>query len=253
MKCPKCSYVSFDYNQTCPKCNKDIGAEQKKLNLPSFRPAPPFLLSKLTGEAQAGLHTGDLADTIEIHRELGTAAGDALGMDTEEIMPEGLEDLGVPSGDEASEQSVAVSSSERVEPVVSSEIGEEIQFEEEKKGAEDLLQEPDESPSKSVESSFALSEDSVDEKEILFETDNLSRDEQESVKKALETLSEESPDESLRLDDIDFEEKRPQEKISLDESEMVTLEIDTARQARTGDMEDFDLELDLDEAEEKLQ
>ena len=51
MKCPKCSYVSFDYNLTCPKCDKDISSEQEKLHLPAFRPDPPFMLGALTGEA----------------------------------------------------------------------------------------------------------------------------------------------------------------------------------------------------------
>ena len=50
MKCPKCSYVSFDYNLICPKCEKDISSEQEKLHLPSFRPEPPSLLGALTGE-----------------------------------------------------------------------------------------------------------------------------------------------------------------------------------------------------------
>lgn len=50
MKCPKCSYVSFDYNLTCPKCDKDISSEQEKLHLPAFRPDPPFLLGALTGQ-----------------------------------------------------------------------------------------------------------------------------------------------------------------------------------------------------------
>jgi hypothetical protein len=51
MKCPKCGYISFDYNQVCPKCNRNISAEQEKIFLPSFRPDPPSLLGFLTGEA----------------------------------------------------------------------------------------------------------------------------------------------------------------------------------------------------------
>jgi len=51
MKCPKCGYISFDYNQVCPKCNKNISAEQEKTFLPSFRPDPPSLLGFLIGEA----------------------------------------------------------------------------------------------------------------------------------------------------------------------------------------------------------
>ena len=50
MKCPKCGYISFDNNQVCPKCNRDISHEQEKLNFPAFRPNPPSLLGDLTGE-----------------------------------------------------------------------------------------------------------------------------------------------------------------------------------------------------------
>jgi len=73
MKCPKCSYVSFDYNLTCPKCEKDISSEQEKLHLPSFRPEPPSMLGALTGETgdsrsmeAAGSSEIDLAHDAEI-------------------------------------------------------------------------------------------------------------------------------------------------------------------------------------------
>lgn len=51
MRCPKCGYISFDHSQPCPKCSKDISAERKKMNLPSYRPAPLSLLGSLTGES----------------------------------------------------------------------------------------------------------------------------------------------------------------------------------------------------------
>ena len=51
MKCPKCGYISFDFNQVCPKCNKDIAVEQAKLHIPSFRPEAPALLGALIGDA----------------------------------------------------------------------------------------------------------------------------------------------------------------------------------------------------------
>ena len=44
MKCPKCGYISFDSNLECPKCRSDISIEQRKLNLPPFKPTPPLLL-----------------------------------------------------------------------------------------------------------------------------------------------------------------------------------------------------------------
>ena len=52
MKCPKCGYISFDFNQVCPKCSKDVGPQRESLNLPNFRPSPPALLGALTGEAE---------------------------------------------------------------------------------------------------------------------------------------------------------------------------------------------------------
>jgi hypothetical protein len=50
MKCPKCSYTTFDYLDTCPRCGKDMTAEKAKLNISSIKPKPPFLLGSLTGD-----------------------------------------------------------------------------------------------------------------------------------------------------------------------------------------------------------
>jgi hypothetical protein len=68
MKCPKCSYVSFDYNLTCPKCDKDISSEQEKLHLPAFRPDPPFMLGALTGEVN-DTHGASARGSSEIHMD----------------------------------------------------------------------------------------------------------------------------------------------------------------------------------------
>ncbi len=67
MRCPKCGYISFDYNQLCPKCNKDISDEQAKLNLPTYKHNPPSLLGMLVGggdESSAGF-TLDNASTLQ--------------------------------------------------------------------------------------------------------------------------------------------------------------------------------------------
>ncbi len=90
MKCPKCGYNSFDYNQVCPKCNKDISTEQALLNLPSFRPDTPYLLEMLVGEVDesgAGLDTGTFSEIEGDTAEFGTGTDyfDAdEGLDTEE-------------------------------------------------------------------------------------------------------------------------------------------------------------------------
>ncbi len=70
MKCPKCGYVSFDYNQVCPKCNKDISAERDKMNLPSYKPTPSFISgreAKGAGVSSAEQEAGFGAEeTIEL-------------------------------------------------------------------------------------------------------------------------------------------------------------------------------------------
>jgi hypothetical protein len=51
MKCPKCGYISFDHNEVCPKCNKNIAALRDKMSLPPYKATPPAMLKSLTGEA----------------------------------------------------------------------------------------------------------------------------------------------------------------------------------------------------------
>ena len=40
MKCPKCGYISFDFNDTCPKCNRDLSEVKRRLNIFPFKPIP---------------------------------------------------------------------------------------------------------------------------------------------------------------------------------------------------------------------
>ncbi|MFZ0448372.1 MAG: hypothetical protein WAL98_03955 [Desulfatiglandaceae bacterium] len=90
MKCPKCGYISFDYNQICPKCSKDIGNEQKKLNLPAFKPDPPYLLEALTGsasESRIGLEPGTFVESPDMEPVIGAAMDDTgVAMDDTGVM-----------------------------------------------------------------------------------------------------------------------------------------------------------------------
>jgi hypothetical protein len=72
MKCPKCSFISFDFNQSCPKCKKDLSEVKAKMNLPSFRPVV-FDLPSFAGqlsESRAGTHDQrsklDMEETMEV-------------------------------------------------------------------------------------------------------------------------------------------------------------------------------------------
>ena len=58
MKCPKCSFISFDYNDACPRCNKDLTNERDLMGLPSYKPKPLSMLAPLnayTTDIPAGM------------------------------------------------------------------------------------------------------------------------------------------------------------------------------------------------------
>jgi hypothetical protein len=74
MKCPKCRYISFDYNQVCPRCTNDVGAEKEMLNLPDYVADPPFFLGALIGEA--GEYGDYVADADPFGRELDLSLDD---------------------------------------------------------------------------------------------------------------------------------------------------------------------------------
>lgn len=95
MKCPKCAYVSFDYNLTCPKCGKDISTEQGKLNLPSFRPDPPYLLGALTGDGGDSSSGISLTDSAPVGFTRVSAQGfdDSAMIDTSNVGFERSEEL----------------------------------------------------------------------------------------------------------------------------------------------------------------
>ena len=40
MKCPKCGFISFDFNDRCPKCNRDLTDVRNTLILFPFKPNP---------------------------------------------------------------------------------------------------------------------------------------------------------------------------------------------------------------------
>ncbi|MCP4726307.1 MAG: hypothetical protein GY863_14785 [bacterium] len=41
MKCPKCNHISFDHNEKCPKCKRDLSEVRAKLGFPSYCPLLP--------------------------------------------------------------------------------------------------------------------------------------------------------------------------------------------------------------------
>jgi hypothetical protein len=52
MKCPKCSFISFDYNDACPKCGKDLTNERNLMDLSSYKPKPLTLQAPLNAYSE---------------------------------------------------------------------------------------------------------------------------------------------------------------------------------------------------------
>ena len=80
MKCPKCSFISFDFNQSCPKCKKDLSGVKEMMHLPSFRPVV-FDLPGVAGLSQEKGHGNhahgsrlDMEETMEVRFSDGVAS-----------------------------------------------------------------------------------------------------------------------------------------------------------------------------------
>jgi hypothetical protein len=180
MKCPKCGYNSFDNNQVCPKCNRDISYEQEKLNLPAFRPNPPSLLGTLTGEA------------IESHVDMKIDQSDSEDVVTE-IVTEGdvnYEDSGViDMGEITFDDSGALDSGEMVlsDPQQADlDLGETSEFDA-PEGLEPL-------PEEEAVSDIDL--DSLgDSSDMIIDMGDAKTGEEEEISLDLEDLSDEEPEE----------------------------------------------------------
>ncbi len=215
MKCPKCGYVSFDHNQACPKCKKDISEERNKLNLPQFEPSVPFMLGALTGEAdEAAVMDIDIAPP-----GIRSTPGDAEEIDVEEeITPIFEEEEEVASLDEDLEIGV----DEEWSPV---------DVEEEESVVAEALPEfdLDEGPGEASETEEPLEDLSLDLEELE------------------ETLGGES---DLELTPMDGVEESGEEELSFDFDELTTDSV-TTDEPLAGEepfiANDEDLSLDLDE------
>lgn len=241
MKCPKCNYVSFDYNQVCPKCNKDVSAEQQRMNLPAYRPSPLSLLGALTGEP------GQSEDSV-------FNEGQNLDMDFE-----------ISGNGEAEKSEKPTPSADLLETNLLDEE-EEIEhleplsdFEEEE--GEKISPESVEISLEDSERKLALSDTGEMEMEgvLSLDSDELPLAEQELEQEALAEFGPAKERElGIDLEDLSLDEIAPPatdaaKEDSLNEAEMVTLVIEKKDTKTSQGLEDteLDLELDLDELEEK--
>jgi hypothetical protein len=80
MKCPKCGYISFDHNEFCPKCNKNIAALRDKMSLPAYKAAPLSMLKSLTGE---GSHS-DADISVQVSEDTASVLEEEEGLSLED-------------------------------------------------------------------------------------------------------------------------------------------------------------------------
>ena len=237
MKCPKCSYISFDYNEVCPKCNKDISAEQHRMNHPTFKPSPPFLLGSLLGGAdQTEEAVFDEGQNLDMGLEIRGI--EKAEKQEESFVPPELEETDL----------LVDAETEDLEPISG--------FELEEEGKEVSL-EPGDVSLEDPGNSLTLS-DTMDEEEAI----SLNLDEPPVVgtKSEQKDLTESALDKDgalgIDIDDLSLDEIAPPapgsvKGASLDESEMVTLVIDKKESLDSHGLEDTELELDLDDLEDK--
>ena len=241
MKCPKCNYVSFDYNQVCPKCNKDVSAEQQRMNLPAYRPSPLSLLGGLTGEpGQSEDSVFDEGQNLDMDFEI-SGNGEAEKLE-EPTLSDDLLETNLLDEEEGIEDLEPLSDFEEEE-------GEKISPE----SIEISLEDP--------ERTLALSDTGEMEMEELI---SLDPDELPLVEPELEqeVIEESGPAKEselgIDLEDLSLDEIAPPatdaaKEDSLDDAEMVTLVIEKKDPKISHGLEDteLDLELDLDDLEEK--
>ena len=253
MKCPKCNYVSFDYNQVCPKCSKDISAEQDKLHIPAFRPNPPAALGALIGEAnesQVGIRMSDSSE-LGYGSDQDIRLDDSSALDSGEVAFKDSGDLGAGMGAEgmafggetgeyASGAHDVVSDFEFESPV-----DENLSFEPvESPVDEDLTFEPAESPVEEVESPVDLdlgaeeeAEAFADNKEGLLDSSELNLEEisldEAETPGATEGIGA-TKEADLNLDDLDLEGEGAESTRSEDSIE---LNLDDLKVNETGQLE----------------
>ena len=212
MKCPKCGYVSFDHNQVCPKCKKDISTEQKKLNLPDYQPSPPSLLGAVTGE------------TVIQTSAVMFDEGQNLDIDLSSDKAGGLE---------GAEESISLTDLRDPETL---EDEDEIQFDlsSDDLGLEEtdneLFLEPDEIALGDGDSEdSALFEIEGDDEDISLHLEDISDENSTTEKRDLIDLTQEEGQLEIDLEALPLEESTPQTTLDepdLSESEMITIVID---------------------------
>jgi len=225
MKCPKCGYISFDYNQVCPKCNKNISDEQVRLNLPSSRPDPPSLLGILTGEADES--------------NVGFSINSSEPLESMHEMDIGLDDSGVIDTSE-----MAIDEEQDIEISLDQEDSGELELSAEEEVAVDL----DEISAEDTEGLITPSEEEEGGEDISMDLGDISLEEpaSEEVLGADEGVSEETEQE-ISLEDLSADDSATQGMAADEETVIAPDSMETGIATEQETEEESEIELKLDD------
>lgn len=253
MRCPKCGLNSFDHNETCPGCGRNLAPTREMLGLISVAPQPVFFLGSLIqeeGQAASlvdeeaedlGAYTGGEAGRPERIEEPGSLeeAGTLEFTAEEEAGEVAVEEEAGPSGEIEFEGSLAVEEEPSVEEELSIDLAEEKPAEEivEGMGETAIDESADEVELEADEGQAPLDSGET----LIFEADEV---ESEPVA----PLRGEESGVELKLDevDLDFGEEEPEPEAEI--------EAETTDEAIDFEEEELDLtDLELDEEEPSIE
>lgn len=83
MRCPRCSFTSFDHNEKCPKCGKDLIKTRELLGLIPTASRPVSFIAGLINTPEPGEETGFEPDAQ--HLDAGEDEGGEEGGELEEV------------------------------------------------------------------------------------------------------------------------------------------------------------------------
>jgi hypothetical protein len=230
MKCPKCSYISFDFNQVCPKCTKDISVEQAKLYFPAFRPDTPAMLGMLIGEADdsgvdiqmstsTGVDTGEHGMDEGID-DSGSFDSDEMDFEDSQEFDIGLEEEGV---DESPFGSEGLESSTGEAEILTQESVSDFEFEGDE---EEITMESGEiSVEETGAEEVATTESALEEDELGIDLESIASEVEDTTPEAVLPGEEEV---ALNLDDLKIDESG---ELKLDEDAESSDELEKALEA----------------------
>jgi hypothetical protein len=238
MKCPKCGYISFDYNETCPRCKKNIAAERDQMNLPAFKPMPPSMLGGLAGDENdsgVDVELQQSEDTSGVGLDLGLSPEDSQAIEAMEETFKDSQDFEIQletaleEDIEATPETVALPSSEPETPAAAPKSSHPEVTAAHEDNVEEISLDLDDLPVEDLE---------IDLKQAQQETDD-----ELFLEPALASEGGGGIEESADLDPLEMED----EKMSFDLADLAQDEPDTISLDKIQEMPDDEITINLEE------